>query len=214
MRTTLSACGARSLVTFGVLGPRTAEQIGQPARIRFHHRAVERDALRDELRAALRAARGRRTSTCRSCSARRIPATTCASAIPAAACRAGGADRPQIIKSDFLLVQLGGDGEGWMPFRDAYEVKGRKLRERDDRLLKLFTSNDKERFEKAAKLQRRQQQAQSRQRRAHHQHSDAGDDVPAPARQRALRIHRRRRGEHRRPHPAARRSTRKWRGRR
>ena len=36
-------------------------------------------------------------------------------------------------------MQLGGDGEGWMPFRDAYEVKGRKLRERDDRLLKLFT---------------------------------------------------------------------------
>jgi hypothetical protein len=48
-------------------------------------------------------------------------------------------------------VQLGGDGEGWMPFRDAYEVKGRKLRERNDRLLKLFTSNDKERFEKAAR---------------------------------------------------------------
>ncbi len=46
-------------------------------------------------------------------------------------------------------MQLGGDGEGWMPFRDAYEVKGRKLRERDDRLLKLFTTNDKERFEKA-----------------------------------------------------------------
>ena len=64
----------------------------------------------------------------------------------------GGAISQQIIKSDFLLVQLGGDGEGWMPFRDAYEVKGRKLRERDDRLLKLFTSNDKERFEKAAKL--------------------------------------------------------------
>jgi hypothetical protein len=37
-----------------------------------------------------------------------------------------------------------------MPFRDAYEVKGRKLRERDDRLLKLFTLNDKQRFEKGA----------------------------------------------------------------
>ena len=60
----------------------------------------------------------------------------------------------QTIKSDFLLVQLGGDGEGWMPFRDAYEVKGRKLRDRDDRLLKLFTTNDKERFEKAARVQR------------------------------------------------------------
>ena len=65
----------------------------------------------------------------------------------------GGAIATQTIKSDFLLVQLGGDGEGWMPFRDAYEAKGRKLRERDDRLLKLFTSNDKERFEKASQYQ-------------------------------------------------------------
>ena len=65
--------------------------------------------------------------------------------------QAGGPINQQIIKSDFLLVQLGGDGEGWMPFRDAYEVKGRKLRDRNDRLLKLFTSNDKERFEKAAR---------------------------------------------------------------
>ena len=62
----------------------------------------------------------------------------------------GGPIATQSIKSDFLLVQLGGDGEGWMPFRDAYEVKGRKLRDRDDRLLKLFTANDKQRFEKGA----------------------------------------------------------------
>ncbi len=70
---------------------------------------------------------------------------------PGGGMQAGGPINQQIIKSDFLLVQLGGDGEGWMPFRDAYEVKGRKLRDRDDRLLKLFTSNDKERFEKAAR---------------------------------------------------------------
>ena len=70
---------------------------------------------------------------------------------PGGGMQAGGPVNQQIIKSDFLLVQLGGDGEGWMPFRDAYEVKGRKLRDRNDRLLKLFTSNDKERFEKAAR---------------------------------------------------------------
>ncbi|HUQ88542.1 MAG TPA: hypothetical protein VM096_13350 [Vicinamibacterales bacterium] len=70
---------------------------------------------------------------------------------PGGGMQGGGPINQQIIKSDFLLVQLGGDGEGFMPFRDAYEVKGRKLRNRDDRLLKLFTSNDKERFEKAAK---------------------------------------------------------------
>jgi hypothetical protein len=71
---------------------------------------------------------------------------------PGGGMRAGGQMNLQTIKSDYLLVQLGGDGEGFMPFRDSYEVKGRKLRERNDRLLKLFTSNDKSRFEKAAEL--------------------------------------------------------------
>jgi hypothetical protein len=70
---------------------------------------------------------------------------------PGGGMQGGGPVSQQTIKSDFLLVQLGGDGEGFMPFRDAYEAKGRKLRERDDRLLKLFTSNDKGRFEKAAR---------------------------------------------------------------
>ena len=71
---------------------------------------------------------------------------------PGGGMRAGGQMNLQIIKSDYLLVQLGGDGEGFMPFRDTYEVKGRKLRDRDDRLLKLFTSNDKSRFEKAGEI--------------------------------------------------------------
>jgi hypothetical protein len=71
---------------------------------------------------------------------------------PGGGMRAGGSMNLQTIKSDYLLVQLGGDGEGFMPFRDSYEVKGRKLRERDDRLLKLFTSSDKGRFEKAAAM--------------------------------------------------------------
>ena len=71
---------------------------------------------------------------------------------PGGGMRAGGSMSQQTIKSDYLLVQLGGDGEGFMPFRDSYEAKGRKLRERDDRLLKLFTFRDKSRFEKAAAL--------------------------------------------------------------
>jgi hypothetical protein len=71
---------------------------------------------------------------------------------PGGGMQGGGPISTQTIKSDFLLVQLGGDGEGWMPFRDAFEVKGRKLRERDDRLLKLFTSSHKDRFDKAAQL--------------------------------------------------------------
>jgi hypothetical protein len=71
---------------------------------------------------------------------------------PGGGMRAGGAMTRLVIKSDFLLVQLGGDGEGWMPFRDAYEVKGAKVRNREERLLKLFQGADKERFEKAAQI--------------------------------------------------------------
>jgi hypothetical protein len=71
---------------------------------------------------------------------------------PGGGMRGGGTMNLQTIKSDYLLVQLGGDGEGFMPFRDSYEVQGRKLRDRDDRLLKLFSANDKSRFEKAASL--------------------------------------------------------------
>jgi hypothetical protein len=71
---------------------------------------------------------------------------------PGGGMQAGGPIIHQIIKSDYLLVQLGMDGEGWMPFRDTFEVKGRKLRNRDDRLLKLFTGNDKGRFDKAMQI--------------------------------------------------------------
>jgi hypothetical protein len=71
---------------------------------------------------------------------------------PGGGMRAGGAMSRVTLRSDFMLVQLGGDGEGWMPFRDAFELQGSKLRDRDDRLLKLFQSNDKQAFEKAAKL--------------------------------------------------------------
>ena len=209
MRTTLSA--AALVISLGVTSPGTDRE---PARLRFHHRAVERDALRDELRAAVRAACGRRA----------LRAGAAASAEPRRQLEPQQSrrrharrrhDEPaQTIKSDFLLVQLGGDGEGWMPFRDTFEVKGSKLRERDDRLLKLFTSNDKDRVREGGVAQQRQRQAQSRQRRADHQHSNAGDDVPASARQRAVRVHRRRRGNDRRPRRCGRRSTRKWRGRR
>jgi hypothetical protein len=41
-----------------------------------------------------------------------------------------------VLVSDFLLVQL--PGEGWVPFRDVFERDGRKLRDREDRLANLF----------------------------------------------------------------------------
>jgi len=71
---------------------------------------------------------------------------------PGGGMRAGGAINVQTFRSDFLLVQLGMDGEGWMPFRDTFEVKGKKVRDRDDRLLKLFLEGDRSSFEKAARF--------------------------------------------------------------
>ncbi len=41
------------------------------------------------------------------------------------------------MKSDFLLVTTA-DGRTWVPFRDVFEVDGRAVRDRDDRLRKLF----------------------------------------------------------------------------
>ena len=52
---------------------------------------------------------------------------------PGGGMRAGGAMERKIVRSDFMLVQLGGDGEGWMPFCDVFEVKGAKIRSREDR---------------------------------------------------------------------------------
>jgi hypothetical protein len=48
--------------------------------------------------------------------------------------------RPQfdrvVLVSDFLLVQV--PGEGWTPFRDVFERNGQKIRDREERLSKLF----------------------------------------------------------------------------
>jgi formylglycine-generating enzyme required for sulfatase activity len=42
----------------------------------------------------------------------------------------------RVLRSDFLLVQLSpGD---WLPFRDVFEVDGKAIRDREDRLAKLF----------------------------------------------------------------------------
>lgn len=49
----------------------------------------------------------------------------------------GGVRKRQVLRSDYLLVRLGGGG-GWMPFRDVFEVNGSTVVDRDDRLTKLF----------------------------------------------------------------------------
>ena len=41
------------------------------------------------------------------------------------------------LRSDFLLVRVPGD-DAWMPFRDVFEVDGKPVRDRQDRLTALF----------------------------------------------------------------------------
>ena len=45
--------------------------------------------------------------------------------------------RNRQLKSDFLIVQIPG-GIDWLSFRDVFEVDGKAVRDRDERLVKLF----------------------------------------------------------------------------
>jgi hypothetical protein len=50
--------------------------------------------------------------------------------------RGGGGPTQTVLVSDFLLVQV--PGEGWLPFRDVFERDGRQVRDRQERLSALF----------------------------------------------------------------------------
>jgi hypothetical protein len=50
--------------------------------------------------------------------------------------RGGGGPTQTVLVSDFLLVQV--PGEGWLPFRDVFERDGRQVRDRQERLSELF----------------------------------------------------------------------------
>jgi hypothetical protein len=55
------------------------------------------------------------------------------------------------LLSDFLLLNVGGPLE-WRPYRDVYMVDRKPVRDRDDRLMKLFTEPAATRSEQAARI--------------------------------------------------------------
>jgi len=55
------------------------------------------------------------------------------------------------LKSDLLLVRPVG-GDGWMQFRDVTEVDGRKLKDRNDRLARLFLDPSKSTASQSRKI--------------------------------------------------------------
>ncbi len=48
-----------------------------------------------------------------------------------------GGKTTRTLVSDYLQVKIPGY-EGWLPFRDVFEVDGQRVRDRQDRLVKLF----------------------------------------------------------------------------
>ncbi len=55
------------------------------------------------------------------------------------------------LKSDYLMVRVPGV-PGWLPFRDVYEVDGDTVRDRSDRLMKLFVETPPGRAVESARL--------------------------------------------------------------
>jgi hypothetical protein len=55
------------------------------------------------------------------------------------------------LKSDFLLVRSDRFPE-WVPFRDVFEVNGKPVRERENRLVKLFLEQPDSAFEQATRV--------------------------------------------------------------
>jgi hypothetical protein len=50
----------------------------------------------------------------------------------------GRGETRRVLRSDFLLVNI--PGQGWLPFRDVFDVDSRQIRDRQDRLTSLFLS--------------------------------------------------------------------------
>jgi hypothetical protein len=61
--------------------------------------------------------------------------------------RGGSGPTDTVLVSDFLLVQV--PGEGWLPFRDVFERDGKQMRDREARLASLFLNGSRNAFEQA-----------------------------------------------------------------
>lgn len=55
------------------------------------------------------------------------------------------------LMSDYLLVKAPGQS-GWVPFRDVYEVDGQAVRDRDERLARLFVDSPATAWDQAAAI--------------------------------------------------------------
>lgn len=79
------------------------------------------------------------------------PGTNLTRANPGGGMQANGPVTQTELRSAYALLQLG-DGAGWMPVRDVFQVKASKIRNRDDRLVALLLSDKPDRFDAAARI--------------------------------------------------------------
>lgn len=61
-----------------------------------------------------------------------------------------GNARARRLRSEYLLVR--NDEGGWMPFRDVFEVDGRRLRDREDRMVRLLMKSSPSAVEQAQRF--------------------------------------------------------------
>jgi hypothetical protein len=66
--------------------------------------------------------------------------------------RPGTAARNRILKSDFLLVTVN-TAQDWVPFRDVFEVDAQPIRDREQRLARLFLKPSEDSLEQAYRIQ-------------------------------------------------------------
>ncbi len=66
--------------------------------------------------------------------------------------RPGSAARNRVLKSDFLLVSVSSAQE-WVPFRDVFEVDGQRIRDREQRLARLFLNPSPDSLDQAVSIQ-------------------------------------------------------------
>jgi hypothetical protein len=66
--------------------------------------------------------------------------------------RPGAASRNRVLKSDFLLVSVNSARE-WVPFRDVFEMDGQPIRDRQQRLARLFLKQSPDSLDQASIIQ-------------------------------------------------------------
>ena len=74
---------------------------------------------------------------------RRIPIAGNTSVQP----RGGAGPQETTLVSDFLLVEV--KGEGWLPFRDVFERDGKPVRDREERLATIFLKGGRDAVDQA-----------------------------------------------------------------